>query len=191
MKANNTTEIKVNKKSLNAACKGIARANNADKKEIKKDRKTLRATIAYIATTDSKECDNLRAFLNLKKNANKTERNNVCAWVQKRYLYVTTKYVVTSNFDAVEVENFGTLPCNKNGRVYNDAIDAIYEIKKTYETTIAKRNEIAKQMRTTRKNRIGKNEYTAENIQRIQNMVNGAPTKMHKQINLGDTIIRK
>lgn len=189
MKTNNT-EIKVNKKYVNAASKGIVKANNAAKKAMKEDRKTLRATVAYIATTESEECANFRAFLNLPKNANKATRNNICEWIQKRYLYVTTKYVVTSNGDAVEVENFGTIPCTKNGKTYTDMLDAITAVKSAYEKTIVQRNEIARQMWMTRKNLIGKGAYL-ERVQNILNCVNSAPAKIQKQVVLNDTIIRK
>lgn len=187
MKAN---ELKLNKKELNAASKGIAKANNAAKKAMKQDRKTLRATVAYIATTDTDECANFRAFLNLKKNANKQERNNVCSWVQKRYLYVTTKYVVTTHADAVEVENYGVMPCSKNGKIYTDMLDAITAVKTAYEKTITARREVARQMWVTRKNLIGKNDY----LPRVQNVLNlrlNAPAKLQRQIILPDTIIRK
>lgn len=188
MKTNN--EIKVNKKSVSNASKGIAKANNAAKKAMKDHRKTLRSTVAYIAATETVECANFRAFLNLPKNANKATRNNACAWIQARYLYVTNKYVVTSDGDAVEVENFGVLPCTKNGKIYSDMLDAITAVKSAYEKTIATRNEVASQMWTTRKNLIGKGEYLAR-VQNIINLRNNAPAKIQKQIVLDDTIIRK
>lgn len=189
MKSNNN-EIKVNKTSVNAASKGIVKANNAAKKAMKEDRKTLRATVAYIATTESEECANFRAFLNLPKNANKATRNNVCMWIQARYLYVTTKYVVTSNEDEVNVENFGALPCTKNGKIYTDMLDAITAVKSAYEKTIATRKEIARQMWRTRKNLIGKGTYL-ERVQNVINLKNNAPAKLQKQVALSDTIIRK
>lgn len=186
----NEINVRVNTKEVNAASKGIVKANNAAKKEIKQDRKTLRATVAYLATAETETAAMFRAFLNLKKNANKSERNNVCAWIQARYLYVTNKYVVTSSGDEVEVENFGTIPCNKNGRIYNDMIDAITEIKNVYEKSIAQRTEIARQMWNTRNLLIAKREYH-DRIQNVLNCINRAPAKIHKQIRLTDTIIRK
>lgn len=192
MNAKKESSIKVNAKAVNAACKGITAKNNTAKKELKNGRKTLRATVAYLATEDGANAESFRAFLKLKKNANKTERTAVCNWITARYLYVTTKYVVTSieDGDSVNVESFGIIPCNKNGKTYNDTLDAITEIKKVYEKTIQARNEIARQMWDTRAKLIAKGIYK-EHIANVLSYVNGAPKKFHNQVICPDIIERK
>lgn len=185
-------QIKVNAKSVNAAKAAVTKAVNADKKELNQERKTTSAVVSFISTSDSEAAANFREFLNLPKNANKATRKQVCAWIESRYIYVTRKvYVKTADeSDAVNVEYEGVQACNKNGKPYADMLQAIAEIRKVYEGTIAARNEIARQMWNTRSKMINRDDYK-DHIDNVLSYKNRAPKKYHMQTVLGDTIIRK
>lgn len=185
-------EIKVSVKSVNAAKSVVTKAVNSDKKALNDERKTTAALVSFISTSDSEAAANFRAFLNLPKNANKATRKQVCAWIEARYIFVTRKVYVTAGeeTDSVNVEVGGVSACNKNGKPYTDMLQAITEIRKVYEGTIAARNEIARQMRDTRAKMLNMSDYHAH-IDNILSYKNRAPQKYHVQTVLGDTIIRK
>lgn len=191
MKQTNTTvSMKLSTKVINNATKGITAVINTEKKQLKQERKTLKATVSFIATSDSSEAASFREFLNLPKNANKQQRNNICAWVEQRAPYVARKIYVSSNDDEVNVEFSGLLPVNKNGKHYTDMLDVIAEVKKIYSKIIATRNAIANEMIKQRALLIQQGMYT-DHIHNVLSYVNRAPQKIQKQITLADVIIRK
>lgn len=174
---------KLNKKAVAAAAKGIAAKVNQAARGIKDERRTIAATLSHIATSDSDECAYFRAFLKLPKNANKAARKACAAWLEKRYINVCQKaYVHTdSETDAVTVEFSGTEPCNAKGRPYNDAMDAIRDVAKAYEISIARRNNIAAQMWAVRAAMREKGLYDSAHKNAILTYVIGAPVKLQPQ----------
>lgn len=174
---------KLNKKAVNAAAKGIAAKVNQAAKDIKAERKTIAATLNHIATSDTEECAYFRTFLNLPKNANKASRKACAAWLEKRYINVCRKaYVYTdSETDAVTVEFSGAEPCNGKGKPYNDMIDAIRDVIKAYEISIARRNNIAAQMWAARAAMREKGLYDADHKNAILTYAIGTPAKLQPQ----------
>lgn len=174
---------KLNKKAVNAAAKGIAARVNQAAKDIKDERKTIAAILNHIATSDSAECAYFRAFLKMPKGANKAARKACAVWLEKRYINVCRKaYVYTdSETDAVIVEFSGYEPCNGKGKPYNDTIDAIRDVIKAYEISIARRNDIARQMWSARAAMREKGLYDTDHKIAILTYAIGAPAKLQPQ----------
>lgn len=192
MAKSKSNEIKASVKAVNAAKSAVTKSVNNDRRELANERKTTAAVIAFIASSDSDAAAHFRAFLNLAKNANKGARKCVAKWVEQRYIYVTRKVYVTSGCedDEVNVQVDGVAPCNRNGKPYCDMMQAIAELRKVYEGTIAQRNEIARQMWLARVALISKGGYH-ERIDHVLNYTNRAPSKLQPQTVVGDTVMRK
>lgn len=148
--ANNVANI--SKSAVSASAKGIAKSNNRDKKDIKNDRLTLRATLREIANGEKESHARFREFLNLPKGAKNAERERAYNWLNANWENVAEVTYVTT-FDAWDsYEGKPEIaPCRSNGKLYKDYLDAIADLKISVESRRAKIAAVSEHFRNAAK----------------------------------------
>lgn len=137
----------ISKKEANAASNGISKSNTKAASMLKKERKTLRACIAQICSSDSEEAAIYRDFLGLQKNATRTEREAAAQWVNNNLIYkAPSVYVSIDEAGCEKREEGGMVACTSTGKLAKDFIDVIKWIKSDHEVRSAKRANIAEQI---------------------------------------------
>lgn len=165
----------------------------SDTAGLKAERLTISATLVFIATSDSAEAEAYRYFLNLKKNANKSERKRVAAWLEPRWVNVLRKVYVSQGeeSDTVDVVVNGVLPCTSGGAACKDILKAIEAVRKAYEERIANRSSIAADMWRTRAEILEiSHETYMKSLPNILSYINRAPSKYVGQKIVGDRVYR-
>lgn len=148
--ANNVATI--SKSAVNASAKGIAKNNNRDKKDIKNDRLTLRATLREIANGEKESHARFREFLNLPKNAKNADRERVYNWLNANWENVAevTYYTTFDAWDAYDGKA-EIVPCRANGKLYKDYLDAIADLKISLESRRTKIAAVSEHFRNAAK----------------------------------------
>lgn len=169
------------------------RKSPPQKKEVKKERKSLRATIAFLATAETPAAEKFRSFLGMKKGANKQARESARIWVESHYLYAATEITTTSNADGTEITSVTKrlIPASANGKVRTDFLDVITDMVKAYEVNTSRRNYIAKQAIATRRTLIGNGNYAERTTNVLNYIKHNAPAKIRTTITDTVVIVRK
>lgn len=156
-------KISVTKKELNSASKGIKSENITVAKVIKNERKTLRGAIAYLSISESDEAAAFRAFLALKKNAGKKERDLAANYVIKHYIYAARVLYVTTAGDACYISGEKLIATNSKGKEVGDYLDVIRDIKTKVEVIEKQRRATAEKIWKLRGICICKDTYNKDN----------------------------
>ena len=129
------------KKVINDSTKGRKSEINKEIIKIKKERQSLRAVVAFLATEETEEAANFRAFFNIPKNANKAKRDSICAIIDKQMQH----FVITTTIkEGVVINEEAKFPCNKNGKRISDFLDVLKVIRAERETRAKQRATMCK-----------------------------------------------
>ena len=124
------------KKVINASTSGRKSEIAKETTRIKKERQSLRAVVAFLASEESEEAANFRAFFNIPKNANKAKRDSICALIDKQMQH----FVITAAIrDGVVINEEAKIPVNKNGKRISDFLDVLKVIRAERETRAKQR----------------------------------------------------
>ena len=124
------------KKVINASTSGRKSEICKETIKIKKERQSLRAVVAFLASEESEEAANFRAFFDIPKNANKAKRDSICANIDKQI----QNYVITVAIrDGVVINEEAKIPVNKNGKRISDYLDVLKVIRAERETRAKQR----------------------------------------------------
>lgn len=172
-------KISVTKKELNNAAKGIKSENTTAAKVIKNERKSLRGAIAYLSVSESEEAALFRAFLALKKNAGKKERDLAANYVINHYIYAARVLYVATDEDTCYVSGEKLIATNSKGKEVNDYLDVIRDIKTKVEVIEKQRRATAEKIWHLRNICISKDTYNKDNkvIDTLLNECRKAPGK--------------
>lgn len=150
----NRNAVNVSKKVANSGNKEI-RSNNATiKKNLNKDRNSLKELIRYISVSDHEDAIIARKFFNLKKNANNAERFEVYKFIMQNLKYATKEFAGDKEI---------ILPVKKIKGVYKCkdlTLSDIIDIKKEIELTKNIRHNLAAEVYKIRKHYMSINKYT-------------------------------
>lgn len=136
------------KKVINASTSGRKSEIAKETIRIKKERQSLRAVVAFLATEETEEAANFRAFFNIPKNANKAKRDSICALIDKQMQY----YVITAAIkEGAVINEEAKFPCNKNGKRISDYLDVLKVIRAERETRAKQRSTMAQYLIKARK----------------------------------------
>lgn len=125
------------KKVINDSTKGRKSEINKETIRIKKERQSLRAVVAFIASEETEEAANFRAFFNIPKNANKAKRDAICAIIDKQMQY----YVITTAIkEGAVINEEAKFSVNKNGKRISDYLDVLKVIRSEREIRAKQRN---------------------------------------------------
>ena len=125
------------KKVINASTSGRKSEIAKETIKIKKERQSLRAVVAFIATEESEEAANFRAFFNIPKNANKAKRDAICAIIDKQI----QNYVITVAIkEGAVINEEAKIPVNKNGKRISDFLDVLKVIRAEKEIRAKQRS---------------------------------------------------
>lgn len=172
-------KISVTKKELNNASKGIKSENTTAARAIKNERKSLRGALAYLAISESDEAATFRAFLDLKKNAGKKERDLAANYVIKHYINAARVLYVSTDDDACYISGEKLIATNNKGKEVNDYLDVIRDIKTKVEVIGKQRRATAEKIWKLRNICICKDTYNKDNkvIDTLLNECRKAPEK--------------
>ena len=135
------------KKVINACTSGRKSEINKETIKIKKERQSLRAVIAFLASEESDEAANFRAFFNIPKNANKAKRDSICANIDKQI----QNYVITVAIkEGAVINEEAKFPVNKNGKRISDFLDVLKIIRAERETRAKQRATMAQYLAKAR-----------------------------------------
>lgn len=142
----------ITKSAVCASAKGIAKSNNRDKKDIKNDRLTLRATLREIANGEKESHARFREFLNLPKSAKNADRERAYNWLNANWENIAevTYYTTFDAWDAYDGKP-EIVPCRANGKLYKDYLDAIADLKISVESRRAKIAAVSAHFRSAAK----------------------------------------
>lgn len=129
------------KKVINASTSGRKSEINKETIKIKKERQSLRAVVAFLASEESEEAANFRAFFDIPKNANKAKRDSICALIDKQI----QNYVITTAIkEGAVINEEAKFPVNKNGKRISDFLDVLKVIRAERETRAKQRSTMCK-----------------------------------------------
>ena len=135
------------KKVINASTSGRKSEISKETIRIKKERQSLRAVVAFLASEESEEAANFRAFFNIPKNANKAKRDSICAQIDKQI----QNYVITVAIrDVVVINEEAKIPVNKNGKRISDFLDVLKVIRAEREIRAKQRSTMAQYLAKAR-----------------------------------------
>lgn len=124
------------KKVINDSTKGRKSEIAKETIKIKKERQSLRAVVAFIATEEAEEAANFRSFFGIPKNANKAKRDAICAIIDKQM----QNFVITTAIkDGAVINEEAKFPVNKNGKRISDYLDVLKVIRAERETRAKQR----------------------------------------------------
>ena len=136
------------KKVINASTSGRKSEIAKETTRIKKERQSLRAVVAFLASEESEEAANFRAFFDIPKNANKAKRDSICALIDKQMQH----YVITTTIrDGVVINEEAKIPVNKNGKRISDYLDVLKVIRAERETRAKQRSTMCQYLIKARK----------------------------------------
>ena len=124
------------KKVINDSTKGRKSEINKETIKIKKERQSLRAVVAFLASEESEEAANFRAFFNIPKNANKAKRDAICAIIDKQMQHFV---ITTAIKEGAVINEEAKFPVNKNGKRISDFLDVLKVIRSERETRAKQR----------------------------------------------------
>ena len=124
------------KKVINASTSGSKSEIAKETIRIKKERQSLRAVVAFLATEETEEAANFRAFFDIPKNANKAKRDSICVLIDKQI----QNYVITTAIkEGAVINEEAKFPVNKNGKRISDFLDVLKVIRAERETRAKQR----------------------------------------------------
>lgn len=136
------------KKVINASTSGRKSEIAKETTKIKKERQSLRAVVAFLASEEGEEAANFRAFFNIPKNANKAKRDAICLQIDKQMHH----YVITTAIrDGAVINEEAKFPVNKNGKRISDFLDVLKVIRAERETRAKQRCTMAQYLLKARK----------------------------------------
>lgn len=136
------------KKVINASTSGRKSEIAKETTRIKKERQSLRAVVAFLASEESEEAANFRTFFDIPKNANKAKRDAICAIIDKQMHH----FVITTTIrDGVVINEEAKIPVNKNGKRISDYLDVLKVIRAERETRAKQRSTMAQYLLKARK----------------------------------------
>lgn len=136
------------KKVINASTSGRKSEIAKETTKIKKERQSLRAVVAFLATEETEEAANFRAFFGIPKNANKAKRDSICTQIDKQMQY----YVITAAIkEGAVINEEAKFPCNKNGKRISDFLDVLKVIRAERETRAKQRSTMCQYLIKARK----------------------------------------
>ena len=136
------------KKVINASTSGRKSEIANETIKIKKERQSLRAVVAFIASEESDEAANFRAFFNIPKNANKAKRDAICVQIDKQMHH----YVITTAIkEGAVINEEAKFPVNKNGKRISDYLDVLKVIRAEREVRAKQRSTMVQYLVKARK----------------------------------------
>ena len=128
------------KKAIQNSTKGRKSEINKETVRIKKERQSLRAVVAFLASEESEEAANFREFFNIPKNANKAKRDSICTQIDKQM----QNFVITAAIkEGAVINEEAKIPVNKNGKRISDFLDVLKVIRAERETRAKQRATMA------------------------------------------------
>lgn len=125
------------KKVINASTSGRKSEINKETIKIKKERQSLRAVVSFLASEESEEAANFRAFFGIPKNANKAKRDAICLQIDKQM----QNFVITVAIkEGAVINEEAKIPVNKNGKRISDYLDVLKVIRAERETRAKQRS---------------------------------------------------
>lgn len=136
------------KKVINASTSGRKSEIAKETTRIKKERQSLRSVVAFIATEESEEAANFRAFFDIPKNANKAMRDAICLQIDKQM----RNFVITTAIkEGAVINEEAKIPVNKNGKRISDFLDVLKVIRAEKETRAKQRATMCQYLVKARK----------------------------------------
>lgn len=136
------------KKVINASTSGRKSEIAKETTKIKKERQSLRAVVAFLATEESEEAANFRSFFGIPKNANKAKRDSICAQIDKQMQHFV---ITTAIKEGAVINEEAKFPCNKNGKRISDYLDVLKVIRAERETRAKQRSTLCQYLIKARK----------------------------------------
>lgn len=123
-----TTKI-MNAAEVAAAAKNASANTQTEAKALAKERKSLLATITFLAKSESKEAAIWRDFWGIKQNANTKDRRALVAKIEASYMHYATVCHVESIDDTVIVTPIRIVPCTAKGKEITDYLQVLKSAK--------------------------------------------------------------
>lgn len=136
------------KKVINASTSGRKSEIAKETIKIKKERQSLRAVVAFLASEESEEAANFRAFFDIPKNANKAKRDAICVQIDKQMHHFV---ITTAIKEGAVINEEAKIPVNKNGKRISDFLDVLKVIRAERETRAKQRSTMAQYLLKARK----------------------------------------
>ena len=190
---NSSVTIKLNKKAVKSSATAITKELNNAKRELVKDRKGLKATIAYLCETDNEHANEFKKFFGISGKTNKAKRNEICAFIQSHYTHA--KRVVISTFEYIDgncilTDQFSQLiPTSTTGREMTDFLQVVTNIVKSAKQIQVKRSEVARQAWELRKKMIVVGTWESnENKELFKNQILRYAPEKHTTTTITETL---